>query len=71
MDINELSYDELEKHLREKHLAKNLPDATAHDVFRMAWEDGHAYGNSEVEIHYIDLSILVNDATLRGRVHNE
>ena len=64
-DINDLSYDELKEYLEKKHLDTKVHELTAYDIYRMAWEMGHAYGNSEVESFYIDLAILVKDALLR------
>ena len=64
-DIHDLSYDELKEYLQKKHLNENVHELTAKEIYDMAWEMGHAYGNSEVESFYIDLAILVKDALLR------
>lgn len=64
-DISNLSFEDLEKYLRDKHLSKDVDSQTAKKVYSVAWENGHAYGNEEVESHYIDISDVVNFA-----VHN-
>jgi hypothetical protein len=59
--------DQLERDLRQKYLTPGIPDAVAAKVFDKAWEDGHASGTHEVEIHYDDLSEIVNAAFKAGR----
>ncbi len=59
-DIDELSYEDLEKHCRKHQLDKDIPDEVANATFRKAWEDGHAHGNHEVAIMYVDISEVVN-----------
>lgn len=34
---------------------EGLPTEVLHVVYGKAWEDGHAYGLSEVEMHFSDL----------------
>jgi hypothetical protein len=38
-----------------------LPKSIRDKIFSKAWEDGHAYGHSEVLIHYEDIADFVDD----------
>ena len=62
--------DDLARDLRAKYLRPNVPDNVAQRVFDKAWEDGHASGIHEVEMHYDDLSEIVNAAMVAQAVVN-
>jgi hypothetical protein len=53
--------------LRAKYLRPEVPDTIAADVFREAYERGHAAGWHEVEQEYDTLATLVNKAFKAGR----
>jgi hypothetical protein len=59
--------DLLAQDLRQKYLTPGVPDEVAAKVFDKAWEDGHASGTHEVEIHYDELSEIANAAFKAGR----
>lgn len=59
--------DLLAQDLRQKYLIERVPDEIAQRVFNKAWEDGHASGTHEVEMHYDDLSEIVNAAFKAGQ----
>ena len=59
----------LAQDLRQKYLRKGVPDHVAKRVFDKAWEDGHASGTHEVEIHYDEISEIVNAAFAAGVRH--
>lgn len=54
--------------LREKWLP-GVPVSVAQKVFDRAWEDGHANGWHEVEMHYQELAPLIEEAWEAGRKH--
>lgn len=56
-----------EQDLRLKYLDPEMPAKVAERVFDKAWEDGHASGLHEVEMHYDDLAIIANHAFEAGR----
>ena len=46
--------------------APSLPEPVSDRVFALAWEEGHANGEGEVENCYIDLADLAGDAYRAG-----
>ena len=59
-DIDDMDYDQLAAHCRKHQLDAGIDDASARQVFRLAWDIGHAYGNSEVASYYIDVADVAN-----------
>lgn len=47
--------------------APSLPRPVTTAVFELAWEYGHANGETEVEIHYVDLVQVALQAFLAGK----
>ena len=57
----------LAQDLRQKYLLPDIPDEVAEKVFNKAWEDGHASGAHEVEMHYEEMKDMVNAAFKAGK----
>lgn len=43
-------------YLRHEAGTEGLPDRVHDKVFSLAWQNGHAHGYSEVEIHYCEIA---------------
>lgn len=64
MDHDRLRHQHTEKQNLQATLESKYgvpPGPQADKLFALAWEDGHAFGNSEVEIIYQDLQELLPD----------
>jgi hypothetical protein len=46
--------------------AADLPQAVSDRVFSLAWEHGHAGGESDIEYYYIDFAALTLEAYRAG-----
>jgi len=53
--------------LRAEGGTEDLPDELHDKIFDLAWENGHANGYSEVEIHYVEYAELALAAYAAGR----
>ena len=47
--------------------APDLPRHVADRAFALAWEHGHASGEGEVEMYYVDFADLAGDAYRAGK----
>lgn len=46
--------------------AADLPKYVSDRVFALAWENGHANGEGEVEMFYVDIADVAGDAFRAG-----
>ncbi len=60
--------DRIERRLKDEHLP-SVPKSVTAKVFNKAWDDGHANGEHEVEMHYVEIADIVLEAWEAGRKH--
>lgn len=52
--------EQFENDLRVQYLNEGVPDVVAAEVYRVAYDIGHASGFDEIESHYAELSAIPN-----------
>ena len=51
----------------EKIYMTHMPTEVKDSVWKHSWDEGHAFGEREVEIHYEDYAVLAVTAYVAGR----